>query len=50
MINLIGLNKESLIEKLVSLGEKPFRAKQIFGWIYGRGTTSFDDMGYDAKK
>ena len=24
--------------------EKPFRAKQILRWIYGRGVTSFADM------
>lgn len=50
MINLIGLSKESLIEKLVSLGEKPFRAKQIWTWIYGRGSTSFDDMTNISKE
>ena len=28
---------------LVQMGEKPFRAKQIFAWVY-RGARSFDEM------
>lgn len=44
MLNLIGLNKEILEEKLVALGEKPFRAKQIWNWIYARGAKSFAEM------
>ncbi|MEW5739136.1 MAG: 23S rRNA (adenine(2503)-C(2))-methyltransferase RlmN [Myxococcota bacterium] len=27
-----------------TLGEKPFRAKQLFHWIHQRGATSFDEM------
>lgn len=27
-----------------ALGEKPFRAKQIFRWIHQRGVTAFDEM------
>lgn len=43
-MNLIGLSKKYLEEKLVELGEKPFRAKQICNWIYARGALSFDEM------
>ena len=43
-MNLIGLNKKYLEEKLVEIGEKPFRAKQIWNWIYARGALSFDEM------
>ncbi|MEW6433753.1 MAG: 23S rRNA (adenine(2503)-C(2))-methyltransferase RlmN [Myxococcota bacterium] len=27
-----------------TLGEKPFRAKQLFRWLHQRGVTSFDEM------
>lgn len=44
MLNLIGLDKKTLEEKLVALNQKPFRAKQIWNWIYARGATNFDQM------
>lgn len=43
-MNLIGLSKKYLEEKLIEIGEKPFRAKQIWNWIYARGATSFEEM------
>ena len=43
MINLRDLTIEELKDFLVELGEKPFRAKQIFSWIY-KGAESFDEM------
>lgn len=49
-MNLIGLNQKYLEEKLVALEEKPFRAKQIWHWIYGRGVTSFEEMTDISKK
>lgn len=42
--NLIGMSREALIELMVGEGEKPFRAKQIWHWIYKRGATSFEPM------
>lgn len=42
--NLTHLDKKSLTETLINLGEKPFRAKQIWNWIYARGAKSFDEM------
>jgi len=44
MKNLIGLNQKELTEELVKIGEKPFRAKQIWNWIYVVGASSFDQM------
>jgi len=41
---IIGLSKEELSELLLSLGEKPFRTKQIWQWLYFRGVQSFDEM------
>lgn len=52
MMNKIKINdftKEQLKEWLQTLGEKPFRAKQIFSWIY-RGAERFDEMTDLSKK
>ncbi len=52
MMNKIKINdltKEQLKEWLQTLGEKPFRAKQIFSWIY-RGAESFEEMTDLSKK
>jgi 23S rRNA (adenine2503-C2)-methyltransferase len=42
--NLIGLSREELAAELTLLGEKPFRAKQLWHWIYFRGETDFTEM------
>jgi 23S rRNA (adenine2503-C2)-methyltransferase len=47
--NLTHLSKEELILELKNLGEKPFRVKQIFNWIYTRGAKSFDEMSNISK-
>lgn len=41
---LTNLSKEELAEELAKLGEKPFRAKQLWQWIYFHGKTDFDKM------
>ena len=41
---LIGLSKEELRDLLVSIGEKPFRAKQLWQWLYYFGETDFAKM------
>ena len=41
---LIGLSKEELTEALTALGEKPFRAKQLWQWLYYFGATDFEQM------
>lgn len=43
-INLIGLSREELGGLLAEIGEKPFRTKQLWHWIYHRGATDFDRM------
>ncbi|MBO5007531.1 MAG: 23S rRNA (adenine(2503)-C(2))-methyltransferase RlmN [Clostridia bacterium] len=43
MINLKDLTFEELKEFMINLGEKPFRAKQIFSWLH-RGIETFDEM------
>lgn len=43
MINLRDLSLEEMKNFITEIGEKPFRAKQIFSWIY-KGAESFDEM------
>jgi 23S rRNA (adenine2503-C2)-methyltransferase len=43
-INLLGLDREGLIEFFATIGEKPFRAQQLMKWIYQSGVTDFDLM------
>ncbi len=43
MIDLKDLTIEELKTFLTELGEKTFRAKQIFSWLH-KGVTSFDEM------
>ncbi len=42
--DLVGLSRAELAAELERAGEKPFRAKQIWHWIYHQGVTSFDRM------
>ncbi len=50
MKNLIGLSKEELAAELERLGEKSFRAKQLWQWIYFRGESDFDKMSNLSKE
>lgn len=43
MENIRDFSLCELEEKLVLLGEKKFRAKQIYAWLF-RGVKSFDEM------
>jgi len=43
-IALIGLDKPSFKSALTTLGEPPFRAKQLWHWIYYRGAKTFEEM------
>ena len=47
--NLVGLSREELKDELASIGEKPFRAKQLWHWIYHQGSTDFAEMSTLAK-
>lgn len=49
-IDLISLNIEQIKEAISSIGEKAFRAKQIFNWIHQKHVTSFDDMSNISKE
>ena len=47
--SLVGLTRDELTAAVVGLGEAPFRAKQLWHWIYHRGTRDFADMTTLAK-
>jgi len=47
--NLLELDLEGLAAFCERLGEKRFRATQLFRWIHQRGASSFDDMSDLAK-
>lgn len=38
------LSKEELIAQLEKLGEKPFRARQIYEWLWKKSALSFEEM------
>ena len=43
MIDLKDFEYDELIEYLTSVGEKKFRAEQIFSWLH-KGVESYDEM------
>jgi len=49
-VNLKGLARSELEDFVYDLGEKEYRARQIWSWIYQKGVNSFDDMTNISKK
>ncbi len=47
--NLVGLSREELAATVAAVGEKPFRTKQLWHWIYHQGATDFAQMTTLAK-
>ena len=47
--DLVGLSREELIAEMAAIGEKPFRAKQLWHWIYHQGETDVGTMTTIAK-
>ena len=47
--DLVGLTREELAVELAGIGEKPFRAKQLWHWIYHQGATDFSKMSSIAR-
>jgi 23S rRNA (adenine2503-C2)-methyltransferase len=43
-VNLLGFDVAALTAYVESLGEKPFRARQLARWIHARGAAEFDAM------
>ena len=46
---LVGMTREELAAEMAAIGEKPFRAKQLWHWIYHQGTTDFAAMSSIAR-
>lgn len=44
MQNIKDLTLQDIEQRLTSLGEKPYKALQIFVWAFNKGISSFDDM------
>lgn len=42
--NLVGMTREELTSHISALGIEPFRAKQLWQWIYANGATDFAAM------
>jgi 23S rRNA (adenine2503-C2)-methyltransferase len=48
--NLVGLSREALKGALAEAGLEPFRAQQVWQWIYWHGVRDFERMTNIAKK
>ncbi|SNR71685.1 23S rRNA m(2)A-2503 methyltransferase [Methylobacillus rhizosphaerae] len=48
-VNLLNLNQAALAEYFQSIGEKPFRAKQMMRWMHHFGVNEFGEMTDIAK-
>jgi 23S rRNA (adenine2503-C2)-methyltransferase len=42
--NLVGLGREALAAEMTEFGAEPFRARQLWHWIYNRGAIDFGVM------
>ncbi|MDX1485494.1 MAG: 23S rRNA (adenine(2503)-C(2))-methyltransferase RlmN [Alphaproteobacteria bacterium] len=47
--SLIGFDRADFARLMADLGEKPFRAGQLWHWVYGQGATDFSAMTTLAK-
>jgi 23S rRNA (adenine2503-C2)-methyltransferase len=47
--DLVGLSREELAAEMAEAGEKPFRAKQLWHWIYHQGVRDFAAMSTIAR-
>ena len=47
--DLVGLSREELATEIAAIGEKPFRVKQLWHWIYHQGATDFAAMSSIAR-
>lgn len=43
-VNLMALDKAGLEAFVADLGERPFRARQLYRWLYARGAGDFGEM------
>ena len=48
-LNLVGMGRAELAVEMATFGAEPFRARQLWHWIYHRGATDFTGMTSLAK-
>jgi 23S rRNA (adenine2503-C2)-methyltransferase len=48
--NLVGLGRAELAAEMATAGAAPFRARQLWHWVYHRGVTNFAAMSSLAKR
>ena len=48
--NIIGLSREEISDRFLSLGLQKFRSGQVWHWLYHKGATSFEEMTTLSKK
>jgi 23S rRNA (adenine2503-C2)-methyltransferase len=48
-INMYGLTLDELKAQMVGLGQKEYRAKQLYSWLYKKDVSSFDEMSDVSK-
>ena len=49
-IDIKSLNIKELEEFVISIGDKKFRAAQIYQWLHAKLVTDFDDMTNISEK
>jgi 23S rRNA (adenine2503-C2)-methyltransferase len=49
MTNFFDLTYENLATRMVALGQKPYRATQLFDWVYARSVTDLEAMSDVSK-
>ena len=47
--DLVGMDRQQLVAEMETIGEKAFRAKQLWHWIYHQGATDFSVMSSIAR-
>jgi 23S rRNA (adenine2503-C2)-methyltransferase len=47
--DLVGLSRDELAAEVAAIGEAPFRAKQLWHWIYHQGVREFSAMSSIAR-
>ena len=50
MQSIYGITRKKLEEYFINIGEKKFKATQIYEWIYRQGVKSFDEMSNIRKE
>ena len=48
-VNLLGMSLDDMEKFFLSLGEKPYRARQVFQWIHQKGISNFNEMSNLSK-